>query len=154
MPPGDDGADLAAGYIARWRPSSVSPQAAAFARHVMPAAAPEGRERAKNLLWAAGRLADYAVPLGLDPAPEVLLHPSVIERFTRCAPGLSGVARRTLRTNLRFIGRRVVPQLYPAGHAAAAGAGQAALQPGGDRRVPRPGGRPAHRRRGGCARAG
>jgi hypothetical protein len=46
--------------------------------------------------------------------PEVLLHPSVIERFTRCAPGLSGVARRTLRTNLRFIGRRVVPQLYPA----------------------------------------
>ena len=45
--------------------------------------------------------------------PEVLLHPSVTERFTRAAPGLSGVARRTLRTNLRFIGRRVVPQLYP-----------------------------------------
>ena len=37
MPPGDDGADLAAGYIARWRPSSVSPQAAAFARQVVPA---------------------------------------------------------------------------------------------------------------------
>jgi hypothetical protein len=46
--------------------------------------------------------------------PEVVLHPSVAERFTRCAPGLTGVARRTLRTNLRFIGRRVVPQLYPA----------------------------------------
>jgi hypothetical protein len=44
----------------------------------------------------------------------VLLHPSVTERFTRCAPGLSGAARRTLRTNLRFLGRRVVPQLYPA----------------------------------------
>ena len=44
----------------------------------------------------------------------MVLHPSVTERFTRCAPGLSGVARRTLRTNLRFIGRRVVPQLYPA----------------------------------------
>jgi hypothetical protein len=28
--------------------------------------------------------------------------------------GLTGAARRTLRTNLRFIGRRVVPQLYPA----------------------------------------
>ena len=27
---------------------------------------------------------------------------------------VSGVARRTLRTNLRFIGRRVVPQFYPA----------------------------------------
>jgi hypothetical protein len=44
----------------------------------------------------------------------VVLHPSTAERFTRCAPGLSGAARRTLRTNLRFIGRRAVPQLYPA----------------------------------------
>jgi hypothetical protein len=103
-----------AAYIGRWRPSSVSPQAAAFARKVVPASRPGGQERAKNLLWAAARLAGYAIPLGLDPAPEVVLHPSVIERFTRCAPGLSGVARRTLRTNLRFIGRRVVPQLYPA----------------------------------------
>jgi hypothetical protein len=111
VPPGGDG--LAAGYIARWRPSSVSPQAAAFARQVVPLAAPGGRERAKNLLWAAAKLADYAIGLGLDAAPEVLLHPSVIERFARCAPGLSGVARRTLRTNLRFIARRVVPALYP-----------------------------------------
>jgi integrase len=103
-----------AAYIARWEPSSVSPQAAAFARRVVPGAAPGGRERAKNLLWAAGKLADYGMGLGLEPAPEVLLHPSTAERFTRCAPGLSGVARRTLRTNLRFIGRRVVPQLYPA----------------------------------------
>jgi integrase len=103
-----------AAYIGRWRPSSVSPQAAAFARDVIAKTAPEGRERAKNLLWAAGKLADYAVPLGLEAVPGVLLHPSVAERFTRCAPGLSGVARRTLRTNLRFIGRRVVPQFYPA----------------------------------------
>jgi integrase len=103
-----------AGYITRWRPSSVSPPAAAFARDVIGRAAPQGQERAKNLLWAAGRLAEWALPLGLEAAPEVLLHPSVTERFTRCAPGLSGVARRTLRTNLRFIGRRVVPQFYPA----------------------------------------
>ncbi len=103
-----------AGYIARWRPSSVPPEAAAFARQVVPQAAPDGQERAKNLLWAAGKLADYGIGLGLEPLPEVLLHPSVTERFTRCAPGLSGVARRTLRANLRFIGRRVVPQLYPA----------------------------------------
>jgi integrase len=101
------------GYVLQWRPSSVSPQAAAFARDVITQAAPEGKERAKNLLWAAGKLADYAIGLGLAAAPEVVLHPSVAERFTRCAPGLSGVARRTLRTNLRFIGRRVVPQLYP-----------------------------------------
>jgi len=101
-------------YIGRWRPSSVSPQAAAFARDVITKAGPEGRERAKNLLWAAGKLADYAASLGLDLVPGVVLHPSTAERFTRCAPGLSGVARRTLRTNLRFIGRRVVPHLYPA----------------------------------------
>ena len=92
----------------------MSPAAAAFARDVIAATAPGGRERAKNLLWAAGKLADYAIGLGLDAVPEVVLHPSVAERFTRCAPGLSGVARRTLRTNLRFIGRRVVPHLYPA----------------------------------------
>jgi integrase len=106
-------ADVAA-YIGRWRPSSVSPDAALFAREVIARTGPQERERAKNLLWAAGKLADYGLGLGLEPVPEVLLHPSVAERFTRCAPGLSGVARRTLRTNLRFIGRRVVPQLYPA----------------------------------------
>ena len=92
----------------------MSPRAAAFARDVITRAGPEGRERAKNLLWAAGKLADWAIGLGLDAAPEVLLHPSTAERFTRCAPGLSPVARRTLRTNLRFIGRRVIPQFYPA----------------------------------------
>jgi integrase len=102
------------GYITRWRPSSVSAEAAAFAREAVTVAGPEGRERAKNLLWAAGKLADYALGLGLDLVAEVVLHPSVTERFTRCAPGLSGPARRTLRTNLRFIGRRAVPHLYPA----------------------------------------
>jgi len=92
----------------------VSAPAAAFARDVIAQAGPQGRERAKNLLWAAAKLAEWALPLGLEAVPEVLLHPSAAERFTRCAPGLSPVARRTLRTNLRFIGRRVAPQLYPA----------------------------------------
>ena len=103
-----------AGYIAAWRPTSVPAEAACSARQVAARAAPSGRERAKNLLRAAGKLAGWAVPLGLGPAPQVLLHPSVIERFTAYAPGLTGVARRTLRTNLRFIARRVVPQLDPA----------------------------------------
>jgi hypothetical protein len=103
-----------AGYITAWRPASASPEAAAFARQAVTAAAPAGRERAKNLLWAAGKLAGWAVPLGLDPVPEVLLHPSVIERFAARAPGLSGPARRTLRTNLKFLARRVVPHLVPA----------------------------------------
>jgi hypothetical protein len=103
-----------AAYIGRWRPSSVSPQAAAFAQDVIAAVAPGGQERAKTLLWAAGRLADYAVSLGLALEPGVVFHRSVIERFARAAPGLSPVARRTLRTNQRFIARRVVPQLHPA----------------------------------------
>ncbi|MGH3420368.1 MAG: hypothetical protein ACRDOD_12370, partial [Streptosporangiaceae bacterium] len=103
-----------AGYITSWQPSSMSPRAADFARAVVSQAAPGGRERAKNLLWAAGRLADWATGLGLEPVPEVLLHSSVIERFTAHAPGLTGVTRRTLRTNLRFIARAVVPALAPA----------------------------------------
>ena len=73
-----------------------------------------GRERAKNLLWAAGKLADYGLGLGLAGGAGGAAHLSVAERFTRCAPGLSPAARRTLRTNLRFTGRRVVPQFYPA----------------------------------------
>jgi integrase len=100
-----------AGYIAAWRPVSASPEAAAFARQVVNAVAPGGRDRARNLLWAAGKLAGYGIGLGLEPVPHVLLHPSVIERFTAHAPGLSGPARRTLRTNLRFIARAVVPHL-------------------------------------------
>jgi hypothetical protein len=104
-----------AGYIAAWRPSpSVPAEAAAVARQVVAASGPHGRDRAKNLLWAAGKLAAWAIGLGLDPVPGVLLHPSVIERFAAHAPGLSGPARRTLRTNLRFLARRVVPQLMPA----------------------------------------
>jgi len=103
-----------AGYIARWQPSSVSPQAAGFARAVVTQVAPGGQERAKNLLWAAGRLADWATGLGLDPVPEVLLHSSVTGRFAAHAPGLTGVTRRTLRTNLRFLARVVVPALDPA----------------------------------------
>jgi hypothetical protein len=62
-------ADVAV-YIGRWRPSSVSPRAAAFARAVVGQVAPDGRERAKNLLWTAGKAADHAIGLGLDAVPE------------------------------------------------------------------------------------
>jgi integrase len=99
------------GYVARWGPPSVSAAAAAFARAAVARCGDLERERAKNLLWAAARLGDYGIGLGLEPVPEVVLHPSVIERFTAHSPGLSPSARRTLRTNLRFIARRVVPAL-------------------------------------------
>jgi hypothetical protein len=69
-----------AGSIAAWRPASAPPQAAEFARQVVAACGPLGRDRAKNLLWAAGKLAAYGTGLGLEAVPEVLLHPSVIER--------------------------------------------------------------------------
>jgi hypothetical protein len=65
-----------AGYIAAWRPSSVPAEAARFARAVVAAAGPHGRPRAKNLLWAAGKLAGYGIGLGPEPVPQVLLHPS------------------------------------------------------------------------------
>jgi hypothetical protein len=101
-------------YLTRWKPArGTSPAAAAFARSVVAASAPPDTNRAKCLLWAACKLAGYGIGLGLEPVPGVLLHPSVIERFTAHAPGLSGAARRTLRTNLRFVARRVVPHLVP-----------------------------------------
>ena len=105
-----------AGYLRRWRPSrQVSAEAAEFARFVVAGCGPLGtQDRAKALLRAAGKLAGRGISTGLEPAPEVLLHPSVIERFAAHAPGLSGAARRTLRTNLRFIARRVAPHLDPA----------------------------------------
>jgi len=107
-------ATVAGDYIAAWRPRPpVPPRAACFARQAVAGCGPLGRDRARNLLWAASRLASWAIPLGLDPVPGVLLHPSVIERFTAHAPGLSPVARRTLRTSLRFIARNVVPHLDP-----------------------------------------
>ncbi len=103
LPAGRSAGDL----ITSWRPSPVSPRAADFARAVVTGAAPGGRERARNLLQSAGKLADYAIGCGLEPVPEVLFHSWVTERFAVSAPGLSGVARRTLRTNLRFLARRV-----------------------------------------------
>ena len=105
-----------AGYVtAGWKPARGTPVAAAgFARTVVTAAGPGNRDRAKCLLWAASRLAGYGISAGLEPVPEVLLHPSVIERFAAHAPGMSGAARRTLRTNLRFLARRVMPHLDPA----------------------------------------
>jgi hypothetical protein len=98
----------------------------------------------RSLLRAAGKLADYATGLGLEAVPEVLLHPSVTERFTRCAPGLSLVTRRTLRTDLRFAGRRVVPHLYPADVPLPRDRAKLPYAAGADQRVPGAGGRAAH----------
>jgi len=101
--------------IAAWRPRTVCPEAAAFARRVVAAAAPASPERAKALLFACSRLGAFGCAVGLDLIPEVMLCPSVIERFilagTKTA---SGPTRRTLRTNLRHLARRVGPERAPA----------------------------------------
>ncbi|HVA60396.1 MAG TPA: hypothetical protein VNG13_07645 [Mycobacteriales bacterium] len=103
-----------AAAIDRWRPWSLPEPAITFARSVVAAAGPPSAERARNLLWATGKLAAFGVSVGLCCEPEVLLHPSVIERFAvaGCATA-SPAARRTWRTNLRFVASRVGPPSAP-----------------------------------------
>ncbi|MHB1709908.1 MAG: hypothetical protein ACYCV7_00670 [Acidimicrobiales bacterium] len=93
-----------AAVIAGYRPRSVCEAAGCFARSTVATVAPSSRTRAKALLWACARLGAFGVLVGLEPTSEVLLHPSVIERFIVVgAKGLSPAGRRTLRTNLRFV---------------------------------------------------
>jgi integrase len=109
-----DGGRAVAASIAAWRPAAdLDPAAVGFARAVVARAAPATRDRANALLWAAARLAAWGIPLGYEPVAEVLLHPSTVERFAAYGLGLSPGSRRTLRTNLRFLGRAVVPALCP-----------------------------------------
>jgi integrase len=86
-----------------------SDDAAGFARRVVAVAAPTGPARARSLLWACASLARFAAGVGLEMTPQVLLHPSVIERFiiVGCAEVSAG-ARRTLRTNVRHVARAVL----------------------------------------------
>jgi len=98
--------DLAAAAIAAYAPASLSPEAAAFARSAAARAAPGRRERAKALLYAAGRLAAFGESVGMELRAEALLAEASVERFvlTGC-PALSAATRRTLRTNLRALAR-------------------------------------------------
>jgi len=98
--------------IAAYVPIGIEPAAAAFSRQAVGAAAPAGPARARCLLWVASRLGAWGIEVGLEPRPEVLLHPSVIERFVAVGLAEASVAgRRTARTNLRFLARRVAPAL-------------------------------------------
>lgn len=91
--------------IARYRPRSISPEAAGFAQRVVAAARPERPERAKALLFAAGKLADFGLLVGLELDAKLLLQPSVIERFCASSHAGSAPTRRTLRSNLRHLAR-------------------------------------------------
>ena len=105
-------ADVTA-YVGRWQPSSVSAEAAAFARDVITTVRPGGQERAKNLLWAAGKLADWAIGLGWRRYRRWCC--------TRRWPSGSPGARRAVAGGAADAAHEpavhrpgVVPQLYPA----------------------------------------
>lgn len=100
--------------IRAWRPRTVPEEAAGFARAVVAAAHPVSAARARALLWAAAKLGAFGISVGLEPSPEALLHPSTIERFIVVgATTMSSPGRRTLRSNLRHLARRVLPGLGP-----------------------------------------
>ncbi len=68
-------------------------------------------------MFAAGRIAAFGESVALELSPEVLLHASVIERFIiEGCRSVSPATRRTLRTNLRALGRSLerYPQPLPA----------------------------------------
>ncbi|HWD24702.1 MAG TPA: hypothetical protein VG368_04500, partial [Acidimicrobiales bacterium] len=66
----------------------------------------------KALLFAAGRLGSFAISVG-RPLDETLFADAVIERFITTAAGSPGT-RRTLRTNLRALGRALEGPPFPA----------------------------------------
>lgn len=96
--------------IERFCPRTVDDEVARFAREVAAAGCPGSVNRAKAFLFAASRLGAFAESVGLGLDPSVLLCASMIERC--CSPGvmdMSAPTRRTVRTNLRAIARRVTP---------------------------------------------
>jgi integrase len=103
---GDTASQAAASAIARYAPCSLSEHSARLARDLVAKASPATPERAKALLFAAGRLAVFAEGVGLELCGEVLLQEAVIERFiARETQDFSPATRRTLRTNLRALSR-------------------------------------------------
>jgi integrase len=88
---------------------------ASFTRCVVAQARPANPARAKALLFAAGKLGSFATSVGLELAPDVVLCPSVIERFIVTeGANLGPATRRTLRSNLRFLSTACMPHAAPA----------------------------------------
>lgn len=98
--------------ISTWCPQNCSVEATRFARKTVEACGPSSPGRARSLLFATSRLADFGIGVGLEPEPDCLLRQAVIERFTLLC-NFSEPTRRTLRTNLRFVAARVVAKTSP-----------------------------------------
>jgi hypothetical protein len=106
--------DVVTSAISSWRPRSVGAEEEAFAKRVVLACGPVSPVRARSLLWATSRLATFGAGIGLSPSEGDLLRPGVIERFVATGmPGTNSSRRRTVRANLRFVGRHVAPVQFP-----------------------------------------
>ncbi len=99
--------------IATWSPRRHGEAVVSFARSVVTAACPRSPERARALLFAAGKLAEFASSIGLGLEAKVVLQPSVIERFCASPRAGSTPTRRTLRSNLRHLAARAVADVPP-----------------------------------------
>ena len=93
---------------ADWRPRSVSVAAADFSARAVGRLAISGKQRNKSLLWSCAKLASFAESVGVQLTEEVVFSEPMIERFVTVACGsFSSATKRTLRTNVRFVARRL-----------------------------------------------
>ncbi len=107
--------DEVTAVVSRWHSRTVPVEATRFAREVVAQAAPATKDRAKALLFAASRLAGFAVGADVELRAEVVFCPPVIERFIVSSErAVSAPTRRTLRTNCRAIGRALTAYPEPA----------------------------------------
>jgi hypothetical protein len=103
-----------ASVIDEWTPHSFSDEVATFARTSVRVAWPKSAARARAFLYAASKVAVFATSLGLELSPSVVFADSFIERFiVEKTTKMSPSTRRTLRSNLRFIGRANVALAVP-----------------------------------------
>ncbi len=100
--------------VSSWRPRGVRAAEADFARRVVLVCEPVSPARARSLLWVSSRLALFGREVGLRPTEAELLRPGVVERFVMVGlAGTSDSRRRTVRANLRFVGRHAAPGQFP-----------------------------------------
>ncbi len=88
--------------VGAYTPVGVPDVAGAFARSVVAAAGAPNATRAKAWLYATSRIGGFALSVGVELEPAVVLSTSLIERFIASieSTGLSHATRRTLRSNL------------------------------------------------------
>jgi len=104
--------DEVAEVIDAWRPPGIPAEVAGFARRAVARSEPQRPARARALLFAASRLGAFCASIGLELDAGVCLCASVIERFVISAR-VGEATRRTLRTNLRFLARRILADPAP-----------------------------------------